>query len=371
MDFIKDFKADMKKIDIEEGSSEPPRYWFPSGNHVMNKTLSGSYLNFLPQGRVTAVVGPSMSGKSFVACNVMRESQKQGAFIVVLDSENALDDDFVTKLGVDVNKDYLYFSVDTVPQVTKVISSFMKGYKAEHGTSPDAEKVVIVIDSLDMLMTETELENFEKGITKGDQGQRSKQLKAMLRTFVQAIKRHNISILVTGQTYKNQDLTNGEGVYIVNDAIKFSLSQISMLTKMKLRAEEADHTGFKPVEGMKMKVEGYKTRFTKPFQTVTIEVPYEEGMDPYNGLLEVAIAVGVVEKEGKRYKIVGHDELWWKADFSTVAQDVLIKCEAARSKFLDAKVSDEDIEIEEEETATKRRAEKIQKKKNAKEGKEK
>lgn len=363
MDFIKDFKADLRKMDIEEGSSEPPRYWFPSGNYVMNKTLSGSYLNFLPQGRVTAVVGPSMSGKSFVVCNVMREAQKQGAYLVVLDSENALDDDFVSKIGVDVSKDYTYISVDTVPQVTKVISAFLKGYKEEHGTSPDAEKVVIVIDSLDMLMTETEEENFGKGVTKGDQGQRSKQLKAMLRTFVQAIKRHNISILVTGQTYKNQDLTNGEGVYIVNDAIKFSLSQISMLTKTKLRAEEADHTGFKPVEGMTMKVEGYKTRFTKPFQTVKIEVPYEQGMDPYNGLLEVAIAVGVVEKEGKRYKIVGQDDLWWKGDFNTVAQDVLIKCEAAREKFLDAKISDDDIEIEAEDTSKQKRAAKAAKKK--------
>ncbi len=363
MDFIKDFKSDLRKMEIEEGSSEPPRYWFPSGNYVMNKTLSGSYLNFLPQGRVTAVVGPSMSGKSFVVCNVMREAQNLGAYLVVLDSENALDSDFVTKIGVDVNKDYMYIPVDTIPKVTKVISSFLKGYKVEHGTSPDAERVVIVIDSLDMLLTETEEENFEKGVTKGDQGQRSKQLKAMLRTFVQAIKRHNISILVTGQTYKNQDLTNGEGLYIVNDAIKFSLSQISMLTKMKLRAEEADYTGFKPVEGMKMKVEGYKTRFTKPFQTVTIEVPYETGIDPFNGLLDVAIDVGVVEKEGKRYKIVGHDELWFRKDFSTVAQDVLIKCEATREKFLDAKVSDDEIEIESEDTSKQRRAAKVAKKK--------
>jgi recombination protein RecA len=363
MDFIKEFKSSLKKMDIDEGSSEPPRYWFSSGNYVVNKTLSGSYVNYVPQGRVTALVGPSGAGKSFVLCNVLREAQKQGAYLVVLDSENALDDDFVSKIGVDVNTDYTYISVDTIPQVTKVISAFLKGYKAEHGDNEDAPKVLIAIDSLDMLMTETEEEHFEKGITKGDQGQRSKQQKAMLRTFVQAIKHYNISMLVTAQVYKNQDLTNGEGVYIVSDAIKFSLSQISMLTKLKLRAEEVDHTGFKPVDGIRMKVEGYKTRFTKPFQTVTVEVPYETGMDPFNGLFDVAKAVGVIIPEGKRWKVEGSEDLWYKADFNNVAGDVLVKLEAARDKFLDAKIDDEDIEVETEETSKKRREKKAKEKK--------
>lgn len=358
MDFIKAFKSDLKKMDIDEGQSAPPRYWFSSGNYVLNRTLSPSYVNYVPQGRVTALVGPSGAGKSFVLCNVLREAQKQGAYLVVLDSENALDNDFVSKIGVDVETDYTYISVDTIPQVTKVISAFLRGYKEEHGDNVDAPKVLLAIDSLDMLMTETEEEHFEKGVTKGDQGQRSKQLKAMLRTFVQAIKHYNISMVVTGQVYKNQDLTNGEGVYIVSDAIKFSLSQISMLTKLKLRAEEVDHTGFKPVDGIRMKVEGYKTRFTKPFQTVTVEVPYETGMDPFNGLFDVAKHAGIVVQDGKRWKIEGSEDLWYKKDFNAVAQDVLVKLEAATDKFLDARVDDEDIEVEAEETSKKKREKK-------------
>lgn len=353
LDFLKDFKSDLKKAGMEEGASQPPRYWYSTGNYVVNKTLSGSFLNGIPQGRITGLTGPSGAGKSFILANLFREAQKLGAHLLVLDSENALDDDFVSKIGVDVTEGYTYVGVNTIPQVQNVISKFLKGYKAEYGNDEDAPQVLIGIDSLDMLMTETEEENFDKGVTKGDQGQRNKQLKAMLRQFVQAIKGYNISMVVTSQVYKNQDVMNGEGVWIVSDAIRFSLSQIAMLTKLKLRSgDPTDRT----VSGIRMKVEGFKTRFTKPFQTVTIEVPYDTGMDPYNGLIDVAVEMGILEKAGGWY-VYGTDK-FRAAEFSNIAGDILIKCEAQREKFLEAIIEDEEEVIEKQETSKSKREKK-------------
>jgi len=352
MDFLDGFKKELAKAGLEEGSSKPPRYWYSSGNYVLNKILSGSFLRAIPQGRVVCYTGPSGSGKSFLVCNAIREAQKQGAQIVVLDSENALDDDFVTKIGVDVENNYAYVPVDTIPQAQKVISTFIGGYKKEYGDAEDAPQVLIVIDSLDMLMTETEEENFAKGVTKGDQGQRNKQLKAMLRQFVQAVKHYNIAVIVTAQVYKNQDVLNGEGLWIVSDAIKFSLSMIAMLTKLKLRTGDGPS---REVAGIRMKAEGYKTRFAQPFQTVTIEVPYESGMDPYNGLLEVAVGMGIVQKKGSWYCLPGGDNFRGD-DFHTIAADVLAKCEAAREKFLDAVLEDEDEVVEKQVSAKSKRA---------------
>lgn len=356
LDFLKGFRADLKKAGIEEGSSQPPRYWYSSGNYVMNKTLSGSFLQAIPQGRVTGLVGPSGAGKSFVLCNLIREAQKQGAMVVVLDSENALDDDFVTKIGVNVTEGYMYIPVITIPQVESVVSKFLKGYKEEHGKDENAPHVFIAIDSLNMLMTETEEENFNKGVSKGDQGQQNKQLKAMLKRFVQSIKGYNITMVVTGHVYKNQDVLNGEGVWMVADAIKFSLSQIAMLTKLKLREGKGTE---RHVTGIQLKVEGYKTRFTRPFQTVTIEVPYETGMDPYNGLLDVAIELGIVTQSGSMYTFNG--ESYKGKDNFPVERlpDVLVKCEAERQKFLEA-VLDENVveEIEKQESAKSKREKK-------------
>lgn len=352
MSFLDKAAKDLEKSGIEVGASAPPRYWFSTGNYVLNKILSGSFLRGIPQGRITCLTGPSGAGKSFLAANVMREAQRQDAIVVVLDSENALDDDFVSKAGVDTNNEgYAYYAVDTIPQAKKIISKIVRGYKDEYGDDPTAPKLLIVLDSLDMLMTETEADHFAKGVTKGDQGQRNKQLKAMLRELVQAVKRPNISMVVTAQVYKNQDVLNGEGVWMVSDAIKFSLSQIALLTKLKLRDSDRE------VQGIKLKAEGYKTRFTKPFQTVTLEVPYDEGMDPFNGLLKVAEELGVVTRKGAWYSYKDN-KFQEKNITKEMLSNILGDCELKSKQFLQARLDDSELDTTTGPSSRSKRAEK-------------
>lgn len=358
LSFLKSYEKELENEGIEAGSSQPPRYWFSSGNYVVNRTMSGSLLKgVIGQGRVTGLTGPSSSGKSFVLANIMREAQKAGAFVLALDSENALDDEFVEKIGVDTSPDnYKYVPVDTIPETVRRVSSFITKYKEAYDKNDEnAPKVLIGIDSLDMLSTETEIEQFDKGETKGDQGQRNRQLKKMLRLFVQAVKHTNISIVVTAQVYQNQNVLNGEGTWIISDAIKYSLSQILLLTKLKLRSGTGTD---RSVSGINMKVEAYKTRFTKPFQTVQIEVPYETGMDPYNGLIDVAIEMGVVEKNGSMYSFNGEKYKGKDAIPKELLPDILVKCEANTDKFLEANLEDLEEVTEDEPTSKVKRQKK-------------
>ena len=339
MNFLKTFEKEINKLDVQIGVGDPPRYWYSVGNYALNRIISGSFFRGIPQGRVTGLVGPSGAGKSFLAANLMASAQHEGAFALMIDAENASDEKFVKAIGVDTSPaNYRYVGVRTIPQVTKVMSSFIKGYKKEYNNNPDAPQIIIVIDSLDMLMTDTEEKNWVKGVTKGDQGQRNKQLKQMLRTFVQAVKELNISIIITDGVYKNQDLLNGEGVYIAKEAIRFSISQIIMLTKLKLKDDA------KVIRGIKMKCEGFKTRFTQPFQKVVIEVPYEEGMNPYSGLLTVGLELGIIKQSGAWYNVVDSDEKWYSKDIADYADVILEKAEEMSSAFLLASgVSDDDL----------------------------
>lgn len=306
MNFLKTFDKEIAGMEGVTTQSEPPRYWYSTGNFALNRIISGSFSKGIPQGRITDLAGPSGAGKSFLAANLVRSAQQAGAIILVVDSENALDDEFMSKIGVDVDSPtYKYVSVTTIAQTSKVVSSFIKAYKKECGEDPNAQQALVLIDSLDMLITDTEQDNYDKGVTKGDQGQRNKQLKAMLRTFVQDIKHLNVAMVCTSQVYKNQDVTNGEGVWIVSDAVRYSCSQILILTKLKLREKTA--TSDRAVAGIRMTCEGNKTRFTKPFQKVVVEVPYESGMDPFSGLIEICVELEVVAKGGSWYTIVGTD----------------------------------------------------------------
>ncbi len=347
-DFLKGFTKELKGMEGVGTASSPPRYWYSTSNYVLNRIISGSFYKGIPQGRITNFAGPSGGGKSYLSANVVRAAQQAGAMILVIDSENALDDTFMQNVGIDTKKDdYLYADVVTISDVAKVVSRFLKGYKESFGHGEDAPQALILIDSLDMLITDTEQEHYDKGVQKGDQGQKNKQLKQMLRTFIQDIKRLNVAMVVTSQVYKNQDVMNGEGVWIVSDAVKYSASQIVLLTKLKLR----EGTGIKKeVTGIRMKCEGYKTRFTKPFQTVTIEVPYDDGLDAYSGLLETATEMEVVIKEGKRYRVFGKDDLWWEKDIAQHADGILLACEAKGQTFLTGEVTTAEVEDDETET---------------------
>lgn len=340
--YITAFKKDLEDVDGVGTSSQPPRYWYSFGNYVLNKIMSGSFYTGVPQGRITSIAGASGAGKSFLAANLVKSAQDAGASILIVDSENALDDDFMSKIGCDVTADdYMYAAVTTVPQVTKVVSMFLKGYKEDHGEDADAPQAFILIDSLDMLLTETELDHYDKGNQKGDQGQRNKQLKQMLRTFVQDVKTLNVTIVFTSQVYKNQDVMNGEGLWIVSDAVKYAASQILLLSKLKLKDKAG---GANETIGVRIKCEGYKTRFTKPFQTVTCEVPYDTGMDPYSGLIEVATALGAITKKGSRYSIAGEDDTWYAKDIEQFGARILEACEKiGKDKRL---IVSDDVEVD-------------------------
>jgi len=326
--FMTDFKKTISKIEGVGTSSKPPNHWVSTGSLVLNKIISGDFYKGIPQGRISAFVGPSGVGKSFLVGNVVKNAQDDGYFIIILDSENALDDEYMVKIGVNVKSDkYSYFSVSSIQHVVKIISDFVQGYKATYGEDANAPKVLIALDSLDMLATDTELSNFKKGEQKGDQGQKNKQLKAMLKTCVTAIKHINISIVVTAQVYTatmDQKL-QGEGTWIVGNAIRYSLSQIIMLTKLKLKAEGGKVGQPADVTGIRMKCEGFKTRFTKPFQISTIEVPYDTGMDPYSGLLPVMVQMGIVTTKGGWNYIPGTDVKFRRTDFKDHVETLLNK----------------------------------------------
>lgn len=337
--FVDDWEKDVSKVEGISDSSKPPKWWISFGNYVLNRIMSGGYDRGVPQGRLTGVTGPSGAGKSFIIGNVIKNAQTMGAIVLVVDSENALDDEYMQSIGVDPTREagYFYKGVRTIPQVQKVVSSFIKRYRDQYAGDDQAPMVLIAIDSLDMLMTETEEENYSKGVTKGDQGQRNKQLKAMLRTFVHDIKDLNVAMMTSSQVYKNQDVLNGEGVWIVSDAVKYSLSQILMVTKLKLKDKSTGN-----FEGIKLRAQGYKTRFTKPFQTVELEVPYDKGIDPASGLLEVACAFGVVEKKGSRYQIKGEDNSWYSKEFDQYVDRILPLVVKADTGILNIASGEED-----------------------------
>ena len=207
--------------------------------------------------------------------------------------------------------------------------------------------VIICIDSLDMLMTQSEYDHFIKGETAGDQGQQMKQIKSFLRSLVQAIKGTNVTAIVTKHVYKGQGMFADPA--IVTEAMKYSCSQILMVTKLKLK--DADDKQF----GIRMKCDVLKTRFCKPFQSVTIDVPYDTGMDPYSGLFNASVSLGVVTGKGW-YTIAGTDIKVQGADKLIPHYPLILeKCKEISDRFIKVDVDKSEEDTSENVTAASKR----------------
>lgn len=243
------------------------------------------------------------SGKSFICSgNIVREAQKQNIFVVLIDTENALDEEWLTRLGVDTAPDKLQrVSISMADDVAKFINGFVKEFKEEYKDTDinDRPKVLFVIDSLGMLMTPTEVNQFESGDMKGDMGRKAKQLRTLIVNCVNTFGNLDIGLVCTNHTYASQDMFNPDDKISGGNGPIFASSIVVAMRKGKLKEDE-DGVKTKEVSGIRVMFQVNKSRYAKPFEKAEIKVPYETGMDPYSGLIDFFIDRGVLVQEGKQ-----------------------------------------------------------------------
>ena len=81
-----------------------PTDWISTGNYALNYLISGDFNRGVPLGKVTVFAGESGAGKSYICSgNIIKNAQQQGIYVVLIDSENALDEKWLHDLGVDTN----------------------------------------------------------------------------------------------------------------------------------------------------------------------------------------------------------------------------------------------------------------------------
>jgi recombination protein RecA len=68
-----------------------PKIWVHTGNYALNKIISGDFQRGFPMGKTMILAGEPGSGKSYMACSIIKNAQANGILPVVLDSESALD----------------------------------------------------------------------------------------------------------------------------------------------------------------------------------------------------------------------------------------------------------------------------------------
>ena len=276
-----------------------PTDWISTGNYALNYLISGDWNKGIPLGKVSVFAGESGAGKSYICSgNIVKSAQEQGIFVVLIDSENALDEAWLQALNVDTSEDKLLkLNMSMIDDVAKTISTFMADYKAMN--EEDRPKVLFVVDSLGMLLTPTDVDQFNKGDMKGDMGRKPKALTSLVRNTVNMFGSHNVGLVATNHTYASQDMFDPDDKISGGQGFIYASSIVVAMKKLKLKEDE-DGNKISEVRGIRAACKVMKTRYAKPFEGVQVKIPYETGMNPYSGLLELFEAKGVIVKQGNR-----------------------------------------------------------------------
>lgn len=305
--FRKELTKSMDGISI---GFNDPKYWISTGNYALNYAVSSDFRKGIPLGKVTMLAGQSGSGKSYIASgNLAKNAQEAGYFVVLIDSENALDTDWLHALGVDTSEDKLLkINAAMIDEVAKIISDFMKNFKSTYADTPrdDRPKVLFIVDSIGMLLTPTDVNQFEAGEMKGDMGRKPKALNALVRNCVNMFGEWDIGLVCTNHSYASQDMFDPDDKITGGQGFIYASSVVLAMRKLKLKEDEFGNK-VTEVRGIRSQIKVMKSRYAKPFESVEVKIPWDSGMDPYSGLLDMFEAKGMLTKDGNKLKYVQLD----------------------------------------------------------------
>jgi len=125
----------------------------------------------------------------------------------------------------------------------------------------------------------------------------------LIRNCVNRFGSHNIGLVATNHTYASQDMFDPDDKISGGQGFVYASSVVIAMKKLKLKEDE-DGNKISDVTGIRSAIKVMKTRFNKPFESVQVKIPYESGMDPYSGLVDLFEKKGLLVKEGNRLKYV-------------------------------------------------------------------
>lgn len=236
----------------------------------------------VPKGRIIEIYGPESSGKTTLAQHIVAESQKIGGVAAFIDAEHALDPEYATKIGVNINE--LFISQpDTGEQALEIVETLVRSNAVD----------VIVIDSVAALTPKAEIEG-----EMGDQhmGLQARLMSQALRKLAAIVSKSRTTVVFVNQIrmkigvmFGNPETTPG------GNALKF-YSSIRMEIRRSAQIKQGDQ-----IIGNRTKVKVVKNKVAPPFRTCEFDIMYNEGISISGDLLDVGASTGVVSKSGNSY----------------------------------------------------------------------
>ena len=134
-------------------------------------------------------------------------------------------------------------------------------------------------------------------------GRKPKALTSLVRNCVNMFGSYNVGLVCTNHTYASQDMFDPDDKISGGQGFIYASSIVVAMRKLKLKTD-ADGNKTTTVNGIRAACKIMKTRYSKPFESVHVKIPYATGMSPYSGLFDMLEEKGSLKREGNSYSYV-------------------------------------------------------------------
>jgi RecA/RadA recombinase len=267
-------------VDVEDSSNVKQVNFIGTGIYILNALLSKSILKGGIQGnRITAIAGPSSTGKSFLCYNICREAQMDGYSVIYIDTEFSIQLEDMVNYGIDTSPEKLQLvRASKVEDIKMMLAQLLGELKDMKKDGHEVDKFMIVIDSAGQLASNKEVDDAKEGKLKADMT-RAKAIKSLFRIINADLGYLDIPCLVTNHTYSDMGLFPKE-VMSGGTGLVYSASTIVMLSKAKYKTGNENTDLSLGQSGLVVTAKSEKNRLAQPAK-VKFLIDFEKGCNPY------------------------------------------------------------------------------------------